>query len=396
MNLGKILKNVLFNPFFTYALFVSLSLVFYSFGWSNFPNLSFPVLLLILGSAIISFLLGLKVRYFKSESENKLKPEKFWFFSVVAGIILTLGFIALYINGGVPMYNILFSGNTYNYQDFKGINYLSTITMYGMSSLICLWINAVYIFRDKKYLFLIGIGLLHVALMASRGYTVLVLFPGVLIVLYYLKLDVRKLISLIVLGIVFFYLFGRFGDSREEAKKRDGSFNFYSIYQNNSYPDFLPDEFFWGYYYFTSPIAKMQYTVQDKQINALKNDYGALVLFEMMPYSFGERFNKYLNYNKRVSSYKLPPWFVGTAFYGPYLYAKWSGVLIYTVFLFSLVYLIFLFTKQKLGKWGIPVIANLSLYMALSVFDNMIAFAPINFQLAGCLVFGVVVIRLKI
>lgn len=381
-------EQLLLNPFFLYASGVILSLLFYSLKWSEYPKLSLHVLLLYLGAASLSLLIGFFVTPFRSGHKQYFPGNSIWKLSLCGSIILSMGFLVLYINGGVPLFKILFSSNNYNYQEVRGVPYLSTLVMYGYSTLICIWTGIYLLSSEKRYLFLVLIGFMHVLLMASRGYAMLIVFPLVTLLLYYIKYNWKVLSCFVVATFIGLYVFGKFGDYREQAKNRDVAWSFYDEYKGKNYPKNLPKEFLWSYFYFTSPLAKFQYATEDVAINNQENNFKALLVHQFVPYSFGNRINKFTNLEERVSSYIYPPWFVGTSFYGPFLYAKWLGVIIYLILMFGYVLLIYRLARKLGGVWFLLVLANLTLFMALSLFDNMIVFAPINFQIWGLLLLG--------
>ncbi len=392
---GSFIKHILFNPFYIYSLTVVIALFFYALKWSNLPQLSFTTQILFIGTAVLSFLIGTNVKRLNIKQEKK-EPALLWRLSLLLSIILSVGFIAIYIHGGIPFFNILFSSENYNYQDFKGIRYISTVVMYGYSSLLCIWVNAWWRYRNKYYLVLIAVGFIHVILMASRGYTMLILFPSILITVYFIRFKIKYIFPTGLAAILLLYLFGMFGDHRESAKDRDGSWNFYQEYKGENFPKNLPEEYLWSYFYFTSPIGKFQYTTEDDSVKMLPANYCAFTIHQLIPYSFGNRINKITQFDERKSSYGYPRWFVGTAFMGPFMYGKWVGVMIYVVIMFVYVFFIYQLGINKLGPWSFPVLANLSMFMLLSIFDNMMVFAPINFQIWGLISFGFLINRKNI
>lgn len=386
-------KALLLNPFYFYALFFTLALALYSFKWSPFPTLSIEVLSFLTGTIILSACIGYFLPEIRKKKESYFDENKLWKFSKIAFLIISIGFLIIFFNGGIPLFKIFFFSEKFDYQEYKGVKYLSSIVLYSFASLMIIWTHAYFVFRSRKYLVLLMVGLIFLIFVSSRGYTFLVIMPSLLLVLYHIKLRIRSTVIFTIIGIILLYLFGKFGDYREEAKKRDNSFNFYQQYGSNRYPALLPKEFLWGYFYMASPLAKFETIKEDVDIRHLSQDFGALTVFELLPYSIGNRLNKILKKEVRESNYIYPDYFVGTAFGRVFLYGNWIGLLIYTLLLFGIVFLVLKKSIQYLGVWCLPVLSILVVYLGLSVFDNMIAFAPINFQLFFTFLFGLFINR---
>lgn len=212
------------------------------------------------------------------------------------------------------------------------------------------------------------------------------LMPAILISFFYINKK-KYLLLVILLAIFSAYLFGVYGDLRESAKTRTEFFLYDGIYTDN-YPSWMPEEFIWFYYYYTSPIAKFEYVTSDEKIEDLSDDYKTMFFAEILPYSISSRIYPKYEERVRVSDFGLASYYVGTAFDDLYLYGKWKGVYLYAVFFFFFIFIILKFIGRYLNDFYLPLCGILSTIALFSVFDNMLSFSPIIFQLFWVLGLG--------
>lgn len=392
------LKDIILNPFYLYALSFSGAMVLFFLGWIDYPNLTPPLFLFIGSSIVVSFILGYVISI-KKKAEDLYMFDSFriWNVSVITVIMISIGIlITLLYAGKIPLFEILFSNENYDFQrDFYPIKYLTVLLTSLNSAMITLLVYLSCRFKQKKYFMLSMINWIIVLLFGSRGLFMVTFLPILFIGLHSLKFTRIRVLSLMAFFIAGVYLFGIYGDIREGAKSR----NEYSLYEqmsSDNYPDWVPEKFIWFYMYYSSPIAKFQYVVDDPTVNAYKNDYKMLFFREMIPYSIGKILYPQSNISERSSDYGYPDHFVGTAYDDAYLFAKWKGVYVYSGFLFAFLFLTVLFVRKYFRFLFVPICAVISVIGFYSVFDNMLYFSPVMFMLYWLILIAFLLKRFKV
>lgn len=382
--------RLLLNPFLIYATVFTVALLLYAVKWLEYPNLS-PLLFIFLISNIVgAVVLGcIPVNGIHLVTSQVKDPSFIKRVIVCLSVFTFLGLLISFIIGGVvPLYKILFSEDNYNYYyDFRSVRYLYSLASTLNSALVTLNLFMFLKSKQKIYLVLFIIGVCFCILYGSRGYFIVSLLPSILVYLSRVKFTLKRSISVSILLLSSLYVFGVYGDLRESAKERT-NVSLYATLTGEETTDYLSKAFIWSYFYYTSPIAKLEYVMQDPAIEALPVDYKAAFFYSILPYTISSRLYPDYYYNKRNSSYVYPDYYAGTAYDKVYLYAGRIGMIIYALALFLIVYLIMVFVKRRGSPFAIPIVATLSTVMALSVFDNMLVFTPLIFPLNYLIVIG--------
>ena len=74
---------------------------------------------------------------------------------------------------------------------------------------------------------------------------------------------------------------------------------------------------------------------------------------------------------------------------------RWIGVLLYAIIFFVFVWGVYMLIRRYLIEYGQPAMAVLISMMILSVFDNMLPFAPIVFTLIFAIVIALLINRVQ-
>ncbi|MFC0875923.1 hypothetical protein ACE01N_04985 [Saccharicrinis sp. FJH2] len=368
----KLIDKLFHNPFFVYVFVWIISLGMYFLHWSDtYPELSFNLVLFILITVLIATLVGYKLSppklQFELNENNLLKLV------LILLTISTLCFTLTFLIKGVPLYNIMFSQKTFDYAEYKGIQYLTisgiAINAVALSLILTIYHNV----REKKYIFLMLISILPLILLFNRLFAFVTFLPffftwGILSKEKLLKFTFRAAVLVVVVSL----MFGIVGNYREEAKKRQQNVTFYNDYLGEKYPTFFKKEFFWVYFYMTSPIGKLQYVIEDDEYKSMNNDFGGLFLFEILPNALGVRLNSIAKCEERKSNYGYPRYFAGSAYSYVYLYGKWLGLGIYVLYFFSFIFLMYRYANRSNSLVKPVLIGTICTFATLSIFTNTI------------------------
>lgn len=261
-----------------------------------------------------------------------------------------------------------------------------TISLNGAILILC-----TYLFlhtRKATYILFFLVSLFWVVLYGNRAYAITVLFPSIILAYRFMHFNWFKIFVTIVFLVVSVYLFGVYGDKRESAKKSN-KLTVYEEMHTENYPKWLAEEFIWGYLYFTSPIAKLEYIIDDPKFIDQQNDFKILIVSEVLPRSFSKRIIVDSDSELVESNVGFPSYFVGTAFANPFMRAGWLGMIIYALVFFVLIWGVLNISSHFPAFLYFPIVAILSSMAALSIFDNMLTYSLINFILYWLILIGI-------
>jgi hypothetical protein len=149
----------------------------------------------------------------------------------------------------------------------------------------------------------------------------------------------------------------------------------------------IPSEFFWGYIYFTSPLANLQLTTQHPKPEISVTNLVQWGTNEVLPDAVSKRINAYCGLTKRQSPRIAPHLSASTVYAGSFTYGGWYGM-----GLMALVLLCFPFLYKRLlaaeSRYYITGMAMLNTLYLFLIFDNMLAFSGFSFQLFYPLLFS--------
>lgn len=373
INGGQILQN-LFNPFVVLGLSFLLAFVLFFLNWSDtYPKLDISLLVFLSTIIVISLLVGFLYTPIKIHFPDKVDWNRLLKVLYLFSILSFISFGITFWLKGMPFYIILFTDQVFDHLNYAGVNIL---TISGVTlNAVCVMFYSIILIQTEKKILLIGLLLLSLVpliLLFNRS----VFFVTLLPVFFFLlrALSKKWIFSLVIFLFIGLYVFGLMGDKRENSKGGEEEDVFYKEFMGDNYPGFLPKQFFWTYFYVSSPIAKLQYTVNDSLIVNQQSAFAKGLVFEILPSSIGLRIADYLNWERRTSDYGYPGYFVGTCFGRIFFYWKWPGLTLYgVIFLGFIAFSIKLLRKRN--DWiRTPVICILNSMMILSVFTNMLTF----------------------
>ena len=370
-------NSLIINPPFIFACIWLFIYLIYSFNWSYlYPILSLELKIFILSTIIISLILGLitwKTHLFSfyiPQDTVKYRNKCILF----AKILLLLFIIDILYSRSIPLFNYITSGtNARAYQEF-GAPFIHIIVVNGFIvlfnfSFLCYKCSD----NDKKtYRNICLLCFLQPVLCYSRA-QMLFMVIGIILTTIILSKNFKKTcINTFLMSIIILYIFGLLGDLRH---KNAGENYFIKLagatdkFENSK----IPSTFFWGYIYFSSPLANLQNIIKYREKYLPPDKEGIEVLFyhELLPGIIKRRIKL-----DNTIPVKSDPYYliieqlnVGGLYYGAYAAYKWKGMII--IFLFYL-FSTYIFTKliRESSILKIPLIISLSNITIMSTFNN--------------------------
>ncbi|UHG91716.1 hypothetical protein [Spirosoma oryzicola] len=378
--------KIIANPFFCYIFSFGLSLLIYSWGWSElYPALTVEIVIFLLTSFLIAIIAGRRVG-------NRIKfktigiDEANW--KII--VFILLGYILEFIyNGGIPVY-LLFKGNDIAYMDF-GIPTFHVL-LHTFTSFYTVYIYHQYISnRNNKLLILLFLLLIPNILIVNRGALIMTLTACLIIYLLSIgRVVVKRLLILFIGACIFFYGFGFLGNARSFNGDSTALLKVTKV--SDDFTDgFIPNEYYWFYIYASSPFANFQ----NATITSVKHKYDVLtfVTWELLPDFISKRIvpiDEDLEGKNRLDYSIHPTLTVGSIYFEPFIRMGWYGPII--VFLF---YTAIVFSYIKLfptdSKYFITSVAILCVISIFNIFENMINFSGLSVQL----IFPILLSRLE-
>jgi hypothetical protein len=372
------------NPYSCYALSFSISLLAYELGWSQlYPPLTRSLIAFVGLTIVLHLILGL---YWKSKVKFNFIQQYSFLDPLFTTIFIYLLWMADFIyEGGIPLFKILLD-QPYNYRQF-GVPSLHVFTV-TFGSFFTVYLFSLYVINKKrKYLILFGINLFAALLIYSRAMLLFNISSALFVYFLYSPSFSWKKSSVLIAGATFLlYFFGVLGTLRIsfEAKENYNSNLFLSTGQASASfkESWIPNEFFWGYVYLSSPVANLQenintFTVPPFSASRLLQHLNNEMLFDFI----SKRTNR-LAQIEREKENTLPgtPFNVSTVYSRSFSYLGWIGIFIMAVFvlLVPLVYIQLLPNNQ----YQISAIAILSTMYLFLFYDNTIRFTGLGLQLA--------------
>jgi len=374
------------NPFFIYIGGFTLALLMYQLDWSYlYPDLSWGLVLFLLVSFFISALIGIFI-YKKGILRFAVHPN-----TLSSGVIITcisLGYALEFIYAHqIPLLTILHNGEV-DYQTF-GIPtfHVLLVTFTGFYT--------VYLFysyiaeKRRKYLFYCILLFVFPILEFSRG-TILLNMSSIFFV-YLFSLQMNKLkvyLKIFVITILLLMGFGILGNLRNSNQLGiSGSVDLNDVMLTigKAKPSFeesgVPKAYFWSYLYISSPLANLQNNINNTA--NIKYDlptFGEYLNSEVNFDFISNRVDALLDLKKRDNNLVANFLTVGTIYSTSYSYLGWIGMSI-TFFALMLLSLFYMALIRTSSPYFVAAIAILDTIVLFSLFDNMISFTGLSFQL---------------
>lgn len=362
------MKKTYLNPYITYALSWSMVLILYSLKWSDlYPPISLELtgffIFTILFTGILGLILSSRGYFFYKSIEYNLKQVK-----RLTYIYLVANILDVLYSHHIPFLSIII-GSEINDSSF-GIPMLHPLII-TMGIFLGLYIFHMMISTDKskrvKLLPYFLISFLGVVIIYGRGLMFMTFFGCALIYAMARQIKMRVVLSLIITGISILFIFGWVGNVRiGEAGVRITTIGEATHkFQNSN----IPDEFFWSYIYFSSPIANLEYNLQtDKIHNVDCNTIKQLLLSEIIPEFIS---NKFIYSDQKVEPNLITKALnVSSVYARSYTFAGWIGIWI--IFFYILIYVFTILSIITIkSPYFVTSLVILNMMMVGNVFDNM-------------------------
>ncbi len=371
------------NPHSSYVISFSLALGMYWLGWSRlYPRITNSLFTFLLLTVVIHLILSF---YWRSKKVAVPKLINSFFNPIATTIFIYVLWAADFIyEGGIPLLKILLS-QPYNYRLF-GVPSLHVFTV-TFGSFFTIFLFSLYVStRQRTYLYLYLINMLAALLIYSRGMMMFNLVGSVFVYLLSSPSISWKqfLVGLIAL-ICVSYFFGVLGTVRDsfEAKRNYDTNIFMDTGQASEAfrKSKIPDEFFWGYIYLSSPLANLQQNINTFKVPPFSFSRLMQHLNNEMTFDFmSKRINRIWGV-EREQERTLPntPFNVSTVYSRSYSYQGWVGMFIMCVFILIVpwIYLQILPANQ----YSLCGLAILNTAYVFLMYDNTIRFTGLGLQL---------------
>ncbi|HTH54906.1 MAG TPA: hypothetical protein VL728_02595 [Cyclobacteriaceae bacterium] len=377
------------NPYVTYILGFAVSLLVYQFGWSEiYPPIRASLLLFLVVTFIAHFSLSRIWNKKKWGVDQKIPSAKFNP-TLVTCFIYALWAADFVYEGGIPLVKILFD-LPYDYRQF-GVPSLHVFTVTFAS------FYTVYLFylflktKERIMMVLYFVNFFAAVLIYSRSMLFFNLVSCVFLYLLTLeKIPYRQILLVSPAVILLFYFFGVVGTKRVSFESRV-SYNTTLFLDNGKATaqfrsSFIPKEFFWPYFYMSSPMANLQVNINTYQVKPITvSRILEYINNELLFESFSKRVNSFFGIAREKENVIKEPFNVSTVYSRGYSYLGWLGM---TITALVVLFLPLLYLKLvRHNPYQLIAVAILcTTYLFLS-YDNTIRLMALGFQLVYPILF---------
>lgn len=379
------LVTLLRSPFAMMPLWIVSGTVLYTFGWSKlFAPLRADTLGFLAVAAVLFLLLATSIGTPKSATRTTAIDP-------FALAVIAVYFLLAYIeNGGIPLVQIAF-GVQYDIYGF-GVDGLHIVMLcftgyYGVRA----W--AAYLAHKSPVA--LGALILITAVLISIGNRSAVSFLAFACAIVYVRMRLISAsgwVMLALLGLLFAFLFGKFGDVRlayqiTQATGEPGSLD--AVLQLARATDEfrasgISPSWLWAYTYFVSPLANLNaaFATADSQLCGQACQVAAVTLYDLLPDALGVRVADAIGVLDILKKEFLvaPDLTASTAFGSAVAGAGIvGGLLVLFVTAGVAATAVVLLRRSPVREEGLAILATLIFF---SFFENMIAYTALLGQLA--------------
>ncbi|GHN00385.1 hypothetical protein WSM22_18740 [Cytophagales bacterium WSM2-2] len=377
------------NPYSCYILGFLVSFSVYQLGWSGaYPKLSFSLITFLIATFVAHSLLS---RNWIKAGRNKKPHDEIkpvinpWLVTAVLYICWLGDF---FYEGGVPLLKVLLHIE-YDYKKFGVPAFHVFAVTFG--SFYCVYLFHLFLAsRKREHLLLFAINMFASVLIYSRSMLFFNLSSCFFLYLLTLKEFPYKKLSLgLPVLVLLFYFFGVIGTQRV-------SFESNTTYNNNIFMDVglatpqfresaIPKEFFWSYFYISSPLANLQvnintYSVQPITIKRILEYINNELLFE----SISKRVNNLFGIERENEKTIKDPFNVSTVYSRGYSYLGWIGIIITAFVVLAIPYYYNSLINNQYKMVGLAILCTTYLFLT---YDNTIRLMALGFQLVYPVIF---------
>jgi len=383
------------NPHFAYCLSFLIALLAYGLGWSNlYPKLEIAVIAFLGATIALHFIMGWRWRKNSAFAYARVASQKLMLHSGITIFVYVLWTFDFLWEGGIPLIKILLN-QPYDYRLFGAPSiHVFTVTF---ASFYTVYLFHEYLsHRQKTILLLYFINLAAAILIYSRAMFVFNLIASVFLLIMSMKtISFRFVVSsafgLLLLG----YGFGVLGTLRVSREAESPYDNTLFLKIGDAAPSFrnsmVPDEYFWGYMFMTSPLANFQYNINHAAENSFTiNRFAGMVNNEILMDFISKRINALTGSARENDRTIFPSFNVSTVYSRSFNYVGWSGIIFMAIIVLAIpwLYLKLLPTSSPFFMTGVAILSTMFLFLA---YDNTIRFTGLALQLAYPVLFTIAI-----
>ena len=385
------------NPFLAYAIVYFIVLIIYALPFSDlYPNIELEFFCFMVFTIGFSLFLKKYFVLYKNNIADKVEKKiskNFYLKYVNIYIIFMLFYLLDFMYmGAIP----LFSPTDTGYRDFEGIPILHVLLITGNGFFSNILFENYLLFKKKFFIILWILSFIPYILIFTRGSIIVGCITATLIFFSYNKFKKTYLLRLILVSLIILYLFGVLGNIRLNQELYGEGINSsetilsFGLASETFRNSIIPDEYFWGYIYISSPMANLQNIMNQSKFDELTiPQAGIILLSECIPDTLNKRIFDIINLDVEVLQPPLlTPAFNVSTYYSVAGY--WMG---YLGLFFMYCYYIFLAyiycsILMKNNRYKIIGIATFSTLVYLSIFSNVYTCSGWSFQLIYPLILG--------
>ena len=375
------------NPFSIYTFAWSSVVLLYFLNWSSlYPTLKLPLLLFLLFTCLFSLMIANKKKNSSEFKRQKLScPNRFkTLFALYTAIVYFLLLLEFVNAGGIPLF--MYASQLMDdraYQEFG----LPVIKVFVSNSFSAIYVFSFYCFisaekgKRKFWLLLMVLSIIPPIICVQRGIVLNQIACHVIIYLMFNKVNIKKSASFIMGFIVIMYLFGVVGNMRSAHSDEDIFVNAWEA-NGNFEKTGIPNPFFWGYIYATSPLANLQNAIEKSNVDLIEYNFYNFIVFDIMP----QIISKNIEVVDEADKYFVHPTLVVcTTYIHSLLSLGWMGM--FLMYIYMVIFCCFFSRIIRVDSpYRIPVIAILGNIMFFCIFDNMVHYMGTLPQIAVFLV----------
>ncbi|MES2268536.1 MAG: hypothetical protein V4520_17355 [Bacteroidota bacterium] len=374
-----------------FALIWAIAVVFYFFGWSDiFPDLS-AGLTFFLASAILLSAAAAVVTIRQSIFAFRPADTSTFDFGIYLLGANLFSWMLNFAYSGIPILKIL-GGQDIDYRDFG----MPTVIVFTMSfnSFLCVYFFHRFLTNKKR------INLIYIAVclgcfvsIFSRG---LIAMTAMSMFFLWLSSKTSTLRAGFIAGtavtfLLVLYIFGVVGNIRMNTLIASQTGRAAESYSSKTIllvgaasqkfkESFVPDEYFWGYLYISSPLSNLEHNVEQEPPAMSLPDVISYGVNEFTWDFISKRYNTITGEEQKKPVLLVQELTVSTIFAESYRYAGWPGMVFMLIFLLLLpfVYLGLLGYNKDVAPLGIAILTNIYFF---SFFDNMLIYSGLGLQL---------------
>lgn len=369
--------KLLGNPNFIYIGTFSVPFLVYSLGWSTlFPPISTQLFLFYGATFAACLFLAIVIQTTFPFKYNAIPVFKYnW---VIIFALYVFFFVDCFYAGRIPLLSFSSGEDAYQGGQNFGIPVLHVFAV-TFTLFFSLFVFHQYISNRKRSLFVIFLATIaiFILLLQRSNIMYIILGAGYIYTISQKTISLKKVLGLVIAGLVAIYVFGFLGNVR--SANGDSTFipkasGVTEAFLNSP----IPNEFYWGYLYIGSPVGNLQYNINN-QIN-VRPDAESFMVYEWLPDFITKRADMVLDVKQRQFKQMNDFLNVGTLYANSYSYFSWMGMaLTFCYFIFLMNWYYILMVKSVLFRvTGIAMMFNLIGY---SNFSNTIQFSAFSLQL---------------